>query len=163
MEMQPVQFFPWPVPGRGRWRVGFDVDEAGRRVGIHLASMGDPKREVTGALLRDLGTRFGQLREADAEFRRAFFREVARDRREDARQRAKARRLASRRSNTRKGRPRHHDLAKVAEVYAVQVGRGNQAPVKAVAEALGTTRSYASKLVARAKRDGYLPSNEKED
>lgn len=153
----PVQGFEFRVPGRGQWWVQFRV-ENGRRIGLSLSSTEDPPREVTGALLREVGTRFGSLTAKDSTVRRDFYRFLANDAKEDVRARAKATRLAERQGPQRMGRPPTYDLVRVAEVYAAAVARRDAAPVKAVADATGASRPYASKLVRQARERGYLPS-----
>ena len=153
----PVQGFEFRVPGRGQWWVQFRV-EKGRRIGLSLSSTEDPPREVTGALLRDVGTRFGSLTAKDSTIRKDFYRFLANDAKEDVRTRAKARRLTERQGPRRMGRPPTYDLVRVAEVYATAVARRDAAPVKAVADATGASRPYASKLVRQARERGYLPN-----
>lgn len=66
---------------------------------------------------------------------------------------------------TRRGAPRRHDPVRVANVYINAMANPKQraAPIRAVAESLGTSRAYASKLVKRARQEGYLPCPERKD
>jgi hypothetical protein len=151
--------------GRGTWSVMLEpVEGSPAYMGITLRSADDPPRELTGAVLDEVRRNLTKLRTQDRSNRREVLRAIAKDARHDARIRAQARRAATRmKAAPSKGAPRHHDLAKVAELYEVVMADPvkREAPIRELADRLGTTRAYASKLVKRARKDKYLPSKER--
>jgi hypothetical protein len=151
--------------GRGRWRVTLQpLEGSPAYTGLRMFSADNPPRELTGAVLDEVRRNLTTLKAQDRKDRRVVLRAIAKDARHDARVRAQARRAAERMraEPSRRGAPRHHDLAFVAELYegAMADPLKRDAPIREVADRLGTTRSYASKLVKRARQEGYLPPKE---
>jgi hypothetical protein len=165
--MEGVNVILWQSrEGRGKWSVMLEPLEGSPAYrGLTLRSEDDPPREPTGAVLDEVRRNLSKLKAQDRKDRREVLRSIAKDARHDARIRAQARREAARfeAAPSRRGAPRHHDLAKVAELYegAMADPVKREAPIREVADRLGTTRAYASKLVKRARQAKYLPPKER--
>lgn len=102
------------------------------RAGASISSLTEPLDTGT-----PIGRMFIQLLGSFAEFERAMIRE-----------RAAAGREAAKARGVRFGRPRTVDMARIVELDAQGLTH------KQIAEVLGCDRSYAGKLVRRAKREG---------
>lgn len=171
----------WSEPGGGRWHLVFDLEEIAGRVecvGLEISSAvageGQPRRPLYAKTLRavDFAGRLAEARRLTAGLLNGAAGVMAGSaedpagryyvsNRPDAERTRQLRagmeaaaELVAPQDGTKGGRHAKYtreDLERVATVYSAAYAQGSPAPTRAVAEALGTSRTQAAKLVARCR------------